>query len=188
MENLLDEYLLEFGIDELKDHCKKVEEWKEVSKEKVRRSKFVNLRWKQYQKAIDDEHMFRFEMQRSQTRYSQTNYVKSSYQVMVTVETRSYNFAEIEERFKQLATIGFECTLAEYHASNQRRLMTKTFREEIAKRDNYTCRICGKYMPDWVGLQIDHIIPIAKGGKSVESNLQVLCSKCNGRKSSSVEE
>ena len=50
-------------------------------------------------------------------------------------------------------------------------------------RDNYTCQICGKYMPDGVGLHIDHIIPVSKGGKSVESKLQVLCSKCNGSKS-----
>ena len=48
--------------------------------------------------------------------------------------------------------------------------------------DNYTCRMCGKYT-DGVGLQIDHIMPVSKGGKSVPSNLQVLCSKCNGRKS-----
>ena len=39
-------------------------------------------------------------------------------------------------------------------------------------------------MPDEVGLHIDHIVPIAKGGKTVKSNLQVLCSKCNGKKSS----
>ena len=42
--------------------------------------------------------------------------------------------------------------------------------------------LCGKYMPDEVGLHIDHIIPVAKGGKTVPSNLQVLCSKCNGNK------
>ena len=36
----------------------------------------------------------------------------------------------------------------------------------------------------WVGLHIDHIIPIAKGGKSVPNNLRVLCSKCNGAKGS----
>ena len=57
------------------------------------------------------------------------------------------------------------------------------YRGHIMRRDNYTCQICGKYMPDGVGLHIDHILPISKGGKSVPSNLQVLCSKCNGKKS-----
>ena len=49
-------------------------------------------------------------------------------------------------------------------------------------RDNYTCQICGKHMPDEVGLHIDHIISIKNGGKSTPSNLRVLCSKCNGKK------
>ena len=44
-----------------------------------------------------------------------------------------------------------------------------------------------KYMPDGVGLQIDHIIPVAKGGKTVPSNLQVLCSKCNGAKKDKLD-
>ena len=47
----------------------------------------------------------------------------------------------------------------------------------------YTCQMCGKYMPDEVGLHVDHIVSISKGGKTVPSNLQVLCSKCNGSKS-----
>jgi len=43
-----------------------------------------------------------------------------------------------------------------------------------------------RYMPDEVGLHIDHIIPVSKGGKTVASNLQVLCSKCNGSKSNKL--
>jgi 5-methylcytosine-specific restriction endonuclease McrA len=41
-------------------------------------------------------------------------------------------------------------------------------------------------MPDGVGLQIDHKVPVSKGGKTVRSNLQVLCSKCNGSKSNKM--
>ncbi|HIV17188.1 MAG TPA: HNH endonuclease [Candidatus Alectryocaccobium stercorigallinarum] len=64
--------------------------------------------------------------------------------------------------------------------------MTPELKKKIMIRDNYTCQKCGKYMPDEVGLHIDHIIPISKGGKSVPSNLQVLCSKCNGKKSNKM--
>ncbi len=98
----------------------------------------------------------------------------------------AYNFDYIKNRYSQLENIGFECTLRMYHSKNQRKLATRELREKIMNRDNYTCQLCGKYMPDEVGLQVDHIIPIAKGGKTVESNLRVLCSKCNGSKSDKV--
>lgn len=141
------------------------------------------MRTEQFEKTIDDEHMFCFKLIRKQTRYKQTYYVKSSYSIFVIVAKFYYNFQEIQNRFEALAKIDFECTLSEYNSKDQRKKMTKALRDEIARRDNYTCQICGKYMPDGVGLHIDHIIPIKKGGKSIPSNLQVLCSKCNGKKS-----
>ena len=32
-------------------------------------------------------------------------------------------------------------------------------------------------------IQIDHVIPVTKGGPSIESNLRVICSDCNLKKS-----
>ena len=124
-----------------------------------------------------------FELDRKQTRYKQKNYVKHSYQTMVAIDGFGYSYEYLYNRYKALEEINFECTLNQYHSKNQRKLMTKALRNKIMKRDNYTCQKCGKYMPDEIGLHIDHIIPISKGGKTVESNLQVLCSKCNGHKS-----
>ena len=102
------------------------------------------------------------------------------------VDEKSYSFDELSTRNKQLAAINYACTLNEYENNNQRKLCTRELRESIMKRDNYTCQMCGKYMPDEVGLQVDHIIPIAKGGKSVPDNLQVLCSKCNQKKKDKI--
>jgi len=48
----------------------------------------------------------------------------------------------------------------------------------LAKYD-YKCTICDSTD----NLQIDHIFPYSKGGKTVMNNLTVLCSKCNRNKS-----
>ena len=47
----------------------------------------------------------------------------------------------------------------------------------------YTCAICGKKYPNRIMLQVDHIIPMNKGGKTTPDNLQILCRVCNGEKS-----
>lgn len=54
------------------------------------------------------------------------------------------------------------------------RLLSKELRETIFKRDNYTCRICGKKKAQ----QIDHI----KGSSNDPTNLQAACSDCNREK------
>lgn len=70
----------------------------------------------------------------------------------------------------------------------QRNLMTKKLREEILERDNYTCCICGLSQHDepHLLLEVDHIIPVSKGGKTIKDNLQTLCWKCNRTKSNKL--
>lgn len=47
---------------------------------------------------------------------------------------------------------------------------------------NYVCAGCGEIFSTRLFLQVDHIVPMAKGGLSVPDNLQVLCRTCNQRK------
>lgn len=71
------------------------------------------------------------------------------------------------------------------HSKRQRSAMTNDLREAVKKRDNYTCCICGNSVFDEPNLllEVDHIIPISKGGKTDASNLQTLCWRCNRKKS-----
>lgn len=69
-------------------------------------------------------------------------------------------------------------------AKEQRAMMTAKLRKFIKKRDNFTCCRCNNSVfkePNLL-LEIDHIIPIAKGGLTKVDNLQTLCWKCNRSK------
>ena len=61
--------------------------------------------------------------------------------------------------------------------------MTDSLRYDILRRDNYRCQICGITAKEGAKLHVDHIMPIAKGGKTVPDNLQTLCDRCNLGKS-----
>lgn len=65
----------------------------------------------------------------------------------------------------------------------ERGKVTNRMRFFIYERDGYRCQICGRRTDD---LEVDHIIPISKGGKSTPDNLQTLCHRCNYRKGSDI--
>lgn len=65
----------------------------------------------------------------------------------------------------------------------ERGKVTNKLRFAIYKRDNYRCKKCGSKK----NLEVDHIYPIAKGGKTTFNNLQTLCHRCNVKKGAKVE-
>lgn len=73
--------------------------------------------------------------------------------------------------------------------AGQRALMTRSLREKIKTRDNFTCQHCGLSVHDERNLllEIDHIRPLSKGGITSEDNLQTLCWKCNRSKGSKIQ-
>lgn len=75
------------------------------------------------------------------------------------------------------------------HTKAQRAAMTADLREAVKQRDNYTCQKCGNSVlkePNLL-LEVDHIIPVAKGGKTEADNLQTLCWRCNRAKGVDAE-
>ncbi len=66
----------------------------------------------------------------------------------------------------------------------ERGKVSNRMRFAIYKRDGNRCRKCGRSTGD---LEVDHIYPIAKGGKSTFDNLQTLCHRCNTLKADTVE-
>ena len=60
----------------------------------------------------------------------------------------------------------------------ERKAISKKTRFEVFKRDSFTCQYCGRMSPDVV-LEVDHIKPVAEGGKNDILNLITSCFDCN---------
>lgn len=65
----------------------------------------------------------------------------------------------------------------------ERAKVSNKLRFAVYDRDKNRCVKCGSRS----NLEIDHIIPISKGGKTEFSNLQTLCKNCNQKKSNVIE-
>ncbi len=101
---------------------------------------------------------------------------------------RSFTVPMTEETIVELIKVLESKLTASAFAKEQRNLMTKKLREFIKNRDNFTCCNCGNstHIEPNLLLEIDHIIPVVKGGCTVEDNLQTLCWKCNRSKSDKI--
>ena len=62
---------------------------------------------------------------------------------------------------------------------NKNRRIPSEIKNEVHKRDSGRCVICGSN----VNLEFDHDIPFSKGGSNTVDNVQLLCKRCNRRKS-----
>lgn len=73
---------------------------------------------------------------------------------------------------------------------NGRRSVPALRRLEVLARDGYRCQRCRRDIDEIAALhlrlEIDHIVPVSKGGGNEISNLQVLCQECNQAKRDTV--
>jgi len=72
-----------------------------------------------------------------------------------------------------------------------KRTITLLQRQRILRRDKFTCQLCGAKGPGAGGnavLEVDHKLPLSRGGTDNDSNLQTLCFECNrGKKNNYID-
>ncbi len=89
--------------------------------------------------------------------------------------------ALIKRLYKKRGDFYFDREIWDAICRVERGKLSNKMRFSIYSRDGYRCRKCG-VSNRYAQLEIDHIIPIAKGGKTTYDNLQTLCHKCNVEK------
>lgn len=68
-----------------------------------------------------------------------------------------------------------------HHSKIGRNKISWNVRNEVFRRDDYTCQYCGKTFPR-ESLSIDHLIPLSQGGIDEIINYVTSCRVCNERK------
>lgn len=71
---------------------------------------------------------------------------------------------------------------------HKRAPISNKMRFDVFKRDNFICKYCGKGTKDGIVLNVDHIIPVSKGGKNESENLITSCFECNSGKKATLLE
>ena len=98
-----------------------------------------------------------------------------------------FNFDDMFTCFESVSRSHLDKNTYRKLSNVERGEISDSLRYDILNRDNFTCVICGASARQGVRLHVDHIIPIAKGGKSTPNNLRTLCERCNIGKSDKIE-
>lgn len=97
-------------------------------------------------------------------------------------KTKGYSIIPMDESY------GKDNEVAESsESSGKRKKLTPSMRKIVYAKDHGCCYICGKMVnPD--SFEVEHKVPVAKGGTNDLDNLYVACHICNTMKNSMIFE
>ena len=109
--------------------------------------------------------------------------------------TKMVSPREVQKRVDELMEnpeITKKSAIFEYVFSGDEKILSPRTFDDATKRSKFEeqehkCAYCGNEIPDLKSAHADHIVPWSKGGKTEYGNLQILCVKCNCKKSAEQE-
>ena len=109
--------------------------------------------------------------------------------------TKTVSPREVQKRVDELMEnpeITKKSAIFEYVFSGDEKILSPRTFDDATKRSKFEeqghkCAYCGNEIPDLKSAHADHIVPWSKGGKTEYGNLQILCVKCNCKKSAEQE-
>lgn len=109
--------------------------------------------------------------------------------------TKTVSPREVQKRVDELMgnpEITKKSAIFEYVFSGDEKILSPRAFDDATKRSKFEeqehkCAYCGNEIPDLKSAHADHIVPWSKGGKTEYGNLQILCVKCNCKKSAEQE-
>ena len=112
---------------------------------------------------------------------------KSYFMDQVDIEVRKLAHPDLyEEKHVTYDTKALEdlplYEIGKLDPQREKDLRDGAFAKAQTPQGTYRCACCGMESASRIPFQVDHILPMNKGGKSVPENLQILCRSCNGRK------
>lgn len=90
---------------------------------------------------------------------------------------------ETDEEFRSISLVFYVPSVVQLinYCKHKRFVDVRLSRRNILLRDKFTCQYCGK-KPGHSELDIEHIIPKSKGGKTIWKNVVTACRPCNRKK------
>lgn len=100
----------------------------------------------------------------------------------------TYLESEIRTAMQNLITREAYMRSEAWRRKNERSKVTPSLRYNVMHRDGFRCCLCGRSGSNGTELEVDHIVPVSKGGNTTYSNLQTLCRECNRGKGAKMLE